>query len=152
MIYLKTEQRFERTDSGKSWRAKPYSTTTELINETNYHRTTSDETQRFFRRIGGGEHAERSYTKAGYIVTRLTSTNPSKDEKIARHFEPLARGITHKVTHKKTGATAYTYKENKTAGEMVHRVAAGTLPDRIVAIPTATAARLGYKMEKLEIL
>ena len=86
-IYTLVTEKFERTDSGKSWRSKPFEIERKKITQENYHNYTSDDTQRFFRRLGGSETAERCYTKRGYIVTRLTSINPDRTLKIVRTFE-----------------------------------------------------------------
>ena len=40
----------------------------------------------FFRRLGGSEVLERSYTCAGYGVTKITSKSPNRDFKTVRKF------------------------------------------------------------------
>ena len=41
----------------------------------------------FFRRLGGSEYLERSYTCAGYLVTKIISKSPDRNEKrIARFY------------------------------------------------------------------
>jgi hypothetical protein len=42
---------------------------------------------KFFRRLGGIETVERSYTCRGYNMTKLTSTSPCRETKIVRKFE-----------------------------------------------------------------
>lgn len=97
MLTIITET-YSRTESGKSWRSKPDKTTTETLpwgwrespdrrpGEDTHHLTTCADTLRWFRRIGGSEHAVRSYTPVGFIVTRLTSTNPDRTVRKVRRF------------------------------------------------------------------
>lgn len=61
--------------------------TTETIDEQKYRRIVSNETLRFFRRLGGTETAERNYTCRGYNVVKLTSTSPDRSKKIVRTFK-----------------------------------------------------------------
>lgn len=84
--YEQVKETYNLTDSGKSWKSKPSTIETEVLTEERYNNTVSKDTQAFFRRLGGSETAQRSYTMKGYIVTRLTSINPSRDEKIVRKF------------------------------------------------------------------
>jgi hypothetical protein len=92
---------YSRTDSGKSWRTKPDETKTETfswdatpetIGDLNpggrqrHRKITDPDTLSWFRRLGGSEHAVRSYTPVGYIVTRLVSTNPDRTVRIVRRF------------------------------------------------------------------
>ena len=65
----------------------PGETTTEIITEREYNLTTEDKTLKHFRRSGGKEHAERSYTCRGYRVVKLTSTSPSGETKITREYK-----------------------------------------------------------------
>lgn len=86
-----TTETYSRTPSGKSWRSKPDSIETETLpwydgGEDKHHKIACDDTLRWFRRIGGSEHAVRSYTPAGYIVTRLVSTNPDRTVRIVQKF------------------------------------------------------------------
>ena len=98
MLTIVTET-FSRTDSGKSWRTVPDETTTETLpwdrrdvgfderyGESVHLKITSDDTLRWFRRLGGSEYAERSYTPHGYIVTRLVSSDPSRTVRKVRRF------------------------------------------------------------------
>lgn len=100
---------YSRTESGKSWRSRPDETTTETLpwhrtdpdpadptgqawitrehwGEDVHRKITSDDTLKWFRRIGGAEHAVRSYTPVGFIVTRLVSTNPDRTVRRVRRF------------------------------------------------------------------
>lgn len=47
---------------------------------------TCDDTVKWFRRLGGSETVERSYTSAGYLVTKLVSTSPDKQNKTVREY------------------------------------------------------------------
>jgi len=57
------------------------------ITRDQYNHLTKDETLKWFRRIGGSETAERSYTCRGYNVTKLISTSPDREIKIIRKFK-----------------------------------------------------------------
>lgn len=98
MLTITTET-YSRTESGKSWRSQPDETETvtlpwdrrDVAPDANYgkhmHRNiTSDDTLKWFRRLGGSEYAERSYTPVGFIVTRLVSTNPDHTVRKVRRF------------------------------------------------------------------
>ena len=41
----------------------------------------------FFRRLGGSEYLEKSYTSAGYLVTRVTSKSPDRQIKKITTFK-----------------------------------------------------------------
>lgn len=99
MLTIVTET-FSRTESGKSWKSQPDETETETMpwysfdasggldrhGEDVHRKITAPDTLRWFRRIGGSEHAVRCYTPVGYIVTRLTSTDPSRTIRRVRRF------------------------------------------------------------------
>ena len=68
-----------------SW--KQEKETTEKIDKITYSRIVSADTLKWFRRLGGSETAERSYTCRGYNVTKLTSTSPDRGIKIIRKFK-----------------------------------------------------------------
>tara|TARA_R110002050_G_scaffold289725_1_gene442658 strand:- start:401 stop:670 length:270 start_codon:yes stop_codon:yes gene_type:complete len=59
----------------------------ESITTSQYYNLTKDDTLKWFRRLGGSETAERSYTCRGYNVTKLTSTSPNREIKIIRKFK-----------------------------------------------------------------
>ena len=84
MKYELTTKTYERTESGKNWKSNPTETEMTTIDQKEYDNIFSKETQAFFRRLGGYERASKSYTTAGYIVTRLTSISPDKTTKIVR--------------------------------------------------------------------
>tara|TARA_Y100001937_G_C7054552_1_gene300788 strand:- start:527 stop:796 length:270 start_codon:yes stop_codon:yes gene_type:complete len=60
---------------------------TEEITPTQYRNITSNDTLKWFRRLGGSETAQRSHTCRGYNITTLTSTSPDKQSKTIRHFK-----------------------------------------------------------------
>lgn len=84
MKYELTTKKFERTESGKNWKSNPTETEITTIDQKTYNNIFSKETQAFFRNLGGYERTSKSYTAAGYIVTRLTSVSPDKTTKIVR--------------------------------------------------------------------
>ena len=84
MKYELTTKTYERTESGKSWKSNPTETEITTIDQKTYDNIFSKETQAFFRNLGGYEKASKSYTTAGYIVTRLISISPDKTTKIVR--------------------------------------------------------------------
>lgn len=100
-----TREVYSRTESGKSWRTKPDEVETESLpwyhldaqdanlpnitmswGEHVHRNITADDTLAFFRRLGGSEYAERSYTPVGHIVTRLVSSNPDRTLRVVRKF------------------------------------------------------------------
>lgn len=60
---------------------------TEIVTDEQHDLTTNDDTCKFFRRLGGSETKEMSYTYKGYVCTKLTSTSPDKQTKIIREFK-----------------------------------------------------------------
>ena len=82
-----TTKEFSRTASGKGWQSKPHTEQCETINRDCYDNIACDDTLAWFRRLGGSETAQRSYTSQGYIVTTLISSNPDRTIKKVRSFE-----------------------------------------------------------------
>ena len=60
---------------------------TEEVTKKAYERITGEDTLNWYRRIGGTETAQRSYTCRGYNITRLTSISPDRQTKIIRTFK-----------------------------------------------------------------
>ena len=54
--------------------------------EKEHYNCTNENTIKWFRRLGGSETVVRSYTCAGYVVTKLTSTSPDKQTKVIRKY------------------------------------------------------------------
>ena len=84
MKYELTTKKYGRTESGKSWKSNPTEIEITTINQETYDNIFNKKTQAFFKGVGGYERASKSYTSAGYIVTRLTSISPDKTTKIVR--------------------------------------------------------------------
>ena len=59
------------------------------VTERQHYLTTNDDTVKWFRRLGGSESLERSYTNQGYKVTKLISTSPDKQNKVIREYKFL---------------------------------------------------------------
>ena len=59
----------------------------EELTEKAYKLITGDDTLKWFRRLGGTETAQKSYTCRGYNITRLTSISPDRQTKIVRTFK-----------------------------------------------------------------
>ena len=62
------------------------SNTTKIIDALQHNLLTNKDTCSFFRRLGGTETIQKNYTCAGYVCTKLTSTNPTKEIKKVRKF------------------------------------------------------------------
>lgn len=73
--------------AGKKSAYKIVSKEIETIDEETYNRITSDDTIKFFRRLGGTETVQRGNTCKGYVCTKLTSTSPDKENKTVREFK-----------------------------------------------------------------
>lgn len=41
----------------------------------------------FFRRLGGSEYVERTYTHVGYLPFKITSKKPDRKVKVVREFD-----------------------------------------------------------------
>lgn len=79
-LVLRTHEVYHRTESGKSWRKKPYSVDTEIFTDLNY--------DWFIQSIPFfNSRAYWNYTKAGYIPTRITTTSPNRAEKHIDYFQ-----------------------------------------------------------------
>lgn len=63
------------------------SETVETITEKQHRLITCEDTLKWFRRLGGSESEKRSYTCAGYVVTKLISTSPDRQTKVVRQFK-----------------------------------------------------------------
>jgi len=85
-----TTKEYSRTDSGKCWKSKPDSIETKEINREFYDNMTSEETCKFFRRLGGSETVTRCYTSAGYIPIEIISCDPSRTVRKVRTFDIVA--------------------------------------------------------------
>ena len=79
------EETYNKTASGKSWSKKGVTITEGEITSKQYANILNATS--FFRSLGSSERIEKGYTIAGFIPTRLSSINPSKDIKIIRRFK-----------------------------------------------------------------
>lgn len=77
---------YSPTKSGKGFKKKPDTTEKKRITPEYYRNITEPKSLQFFRRLGGTERAERTYTPMGYVITRLLSTSPGKRYRIERIF------------------------------------------------------------------
>ena len=59
----------------------------ETITDKEYNLITCNDTVKWFRRLGGSENLQRTYTCAGYKVYKLTSISPDKQNKTVREFK-----------------------------------------------------------------
>ena len=82
-----TTKTFDRTESGKCWKSKPNELEVKELNEEQYNNMTSDDTCKFFRRLGGSETVTRSYTYYGYIPVEVISCNPDRSIRKVRSFK-----------------------------------------------------------------
>jgi len=80
-----TEVRLEKNPSTKTT-FDVVSQSNRVITEQNYKNIVSNDTVKWFRRLGGSETITRGYTHAGYLVTRLVSTSPNRQSKTIREF------------------------------------------------------------------
>ena len=81
-----TKQEYQKNPNTKTTYILTNNTLEDIDNIT-YKRITKDETLKWFRRLGGSETAEHSYTCRGYNITKLISTSPDKQTKIIRTFQ-----------------------------------------------------------------
>lgn len=58
-----------------------------ILTERQYNLTVKDDTLKWFRRLGGTETAQKSYTSYGYTCYKLTSTSPNRQDKTIREFQ-----------------------------------------------------------------
>lgn len=80
-----TEVRLEKNPNTKTT-FDVVSESSKVITEQNYKNIVSTDTIKWFRRLGGSETITRGYTSAGYLVTKLVSTSPNRENKTIREF------------------------------------------------------------------
>jgi hypothetical protein len=80
-----TEQR-QRRKPGTKTVFETYESTRKELSQEEYNNVTDKRTMQWFRRLGGAETAQRSYTNAGYIITRMISRSPDREIKVIRDF------------------------------------------------------------------
>lgn len=79
-----TEFKEKQVKSGKTWKTEEVETS--FVTEREHQLATSKQTRRFFKRLGGKEYTSKSYTPAGFVITRMISTSPSGIERIVRSY------------------------------------------------------------------
>lgn len=87
MKVIMTKETYSRTDSGKSWRSRPDEVSTSEVTLDNVRKATDEDTLRFFRRLGGWERVDRTYTAWGYLPWRCISISPDRQVKIVRLYD-----------------------------------------------------------------
>jgi len=81
-----TEKRYTKNPNTKTTYILETEKVTEVTEE--QHRlTTNDDTCKFFRRLGGSESKQYTYTYAGYKVVKLTSLSPDRQTKVVREYK-----------------------------------------------------------------
>lgn len=83
-VIVSTEKRYVRTESGKSWKAKPVMCEVKQI-KPEYYKNVIDSIPFFKDRV------RKSHTYYGYIPTRLTSVRPDGQVKVVRAFDFYTR-------------------------------------------------------------
>ncbi len=83
-ITVNTIKQVKKEDTKTVWQNAE--TTETIFNEKQYKNCTSDDTIKWFRNIGGSETVTRNYTKVGYVVTKIVSTSPDKQNRTIREF------------------------------------------------------------------
>ena len=78
---------YERTDSGESWKSKPYKIETKAMPEEHYRNYVSDGAISFMRNLGGSESVSREYTPFGYLICEVSSVSPDRTDKRVATFE-----------------------------------------------------------------
>ena len=59
---------------------------TSIVTDRQYQLSTSEDTCKWFRRLGGSETVTRAYTCNGYCPIKVVSTSPNKENKTIREF------------------------------------------------------------------
>ena len=58
-----------------------------LLSEREYNLTTNEDTLKWFRNLGGSESAQRGYTCFGYVIYKLISASPDRQNKTIREYK-----------------------------------------------------------------
>ena len=90
-MILRTLTEYRKTESGKSWQSKPVSVKREVINAEFYQNYVSSIP--FFNNFGDGAYcrAQKAYTCAGYLPTRIVTVSPGRERKIVADFEFVSK-------------------------------------------------------------
>lgn len=86
-LILCTIETYTRTESGKSWKAKPDDIEKNVFKPINY--TYYIQSIPFFNNFGGGASCRAAYSHVtpGYLPTRVTSVSPYRESKKVACFE-----------------------------------------------------------------
>ena len=60
---------------------------TSEVTEREHQLATCDDTVKWFRRLGGSESVQRAYTCRGYVVVKVVSTSPDRQNKTIREYK-----------------------------------------------------------------
>ena len=82
---IKMTREYQRKKAGTKTVWETYKTEGRDISEQEHKNMV--EAAPWFRRLGGSESLQRSYTRRGYKVVRLISTRPDKEERRIFHFD-----------------------------------------------------------------
>ena len=83
-ITLTTTKQIKNPNTKTTYLTESVETAPSTIKE--HGLSTSKDTQKWFRRLGGSESATYGYTCAGYLVTQLVSTSPDRQKKTIREY------------------------------------------------------------------
>lgn len=84
-IKLTTEKWLKNPNTKTTYLLESVETTE--IDETQYNNIVSKDTIEFFKRLGGSETKQMSYSVKGYTCSKLTSVSPNKQNKTVRKFK-----------------------------------------------------------------
>lgn len=84
-ITLTTTRYTKKPGTKNAWAV--LDTETEEVTEQQHRNATSDETCKWFRRLGSSQSKQMEYTCSGYKCTKLTSTSPDKESKTIREYK-----------------------------------------------------------------
>jgi len=84
-IQLTTTKQVKNPNTKTTYKNESVEVTT--ITDKEYHLITNEDTVKFFRRLGGSESLQRSYTCAGYKVYKMVYTSPDRQNKTIREFK-----------------------------------------------------------------
>ncbi len=92
-LIMVTIETYNRTESGKNWKNKPDKIQQQIYKDKNY--TNYISSIPFFNNFGYGSYCRgyKSYTAAGYLVTRVISVNPGSSVKKVAYFRFISKDI-----------------------------------------------------------
>jgi hypothetical protein len=84
VIKMKTKSCVKKEGTKNGWIGLPKSEDYEIIDEATYKRI--EDSIGFFKGLGGSESVTRTYTVAGFRMSRLVSTSPDRKNRTIREF------------------------------------------------------------------